>query len=175
MELVRNRDDAQQTAKGRHPLRTGLIVLTAGLLLPLLVFLYALREHAWRGYLSSAKMNAKATYQTLSSFADFSSLADIPAQGEVYLTGSCRAGEWYLADAGTLLPEDTVLYGEPDGTSRTFFAVRLTDGAVTDAWIGNYPFTADGLKPVTVQEQYHPVPLFLPFSESDAVGYYHPE
>lgn len=169
-------DVGKPQEKKRHPLRNVLFLL-CGLLLPVLVFGYALREHAWYGYLSAKKLSAKTVYQLFCAggIADLAKQAEIPAHETLYVTGYYRDAAWYCTDTDVLLPANTALYGEPEGSTRSFFALKCQNGQVTEAWVSNYPLYEEAPVPVTTQEQQHPVPLFTPFGDAQAMGYYHPD
>ncbi|MDE6004912.1 MAG: hypothetical protein K2G88_05955 [Oscillospiraceae bacterium] len=100
---------------------------------------------------------------------------DIPNNGEYYIFGECGDFQYYLAYAGTLVTQDTLLLGNANTQADSYWAIKLKDGAVVATWSSYYPLQESQLLIYTMNEQYKQINFFEDLSNSKVIGYYEKE
>ncbi len=136
-------------------------------------FVLLLQNKQMKDNIPSINTCARFHYQNFTNgFIDLEKYTDIPSEGDYIVFGECYDFTYYTAYEGDLLAQDIVFleyaYEKPDD----YWAIRIHDGVITEAWSANYPLEESQLRPYSEEEQYQQMRLFEKFSESRAIGYY---
>ena len=91
---------------------------------------------------------------------------------EPITTSVCTRLLTTTAYAGDLFEQGTDLFDHATKKPNGYWAIRIQDGVITEAWSANYPLEESQLRPYSEEEQYQQMRLFEKFSESKAIGYY---
>lgn len=78
--------------------------------------------------------------------------ADIVLEGEFVDSGYST---YFLVYQNAYLEDDLLLSGNPpaDSVQRNYWAVKVGDSAIKEAWYGEKPLTEESMRPYTLEEQ----------------------
>ena len=151
---------------------TAMVVLITMLLL-FGGFVLLLQNKQMKDNIPSINTCARFHYQNFTNgFIDLEKYTDIPSEGDYIITGECHNFTIYTAYAGDLFEQGTDLFDHATKKPNGYWAIRIQDGVITEAWSANYPLEESQLRPYSEEEQYQQMRLFEKFSESKAIGYY---
>ena len=129
-------------------------------------------HHQIKEYVSSANSTAKMHYNYFSKVIELLLFTNVPADGEYVVMGECHDFASYTAYTGDLFEQDTFLYGNKNLIANSYWAIRIDDGQIVEAWSSNYPLNKTQLHAYTEDEQCKEIHMFEKFKESEIVGYY---
>lgn len=120
----------------------------------------------------AANSSAKTNYTYFTNIIKLEDFIDVPESGIYVVLGESHDFAQYKAYAGDLFKQDTLLYGKENLSANGYWAIRIKNGIVVEAWSSNYPLNITQLSAYTQEEQRKQMHLFEKFSESKIIGYY---
>jgi len=149
-------------------------LVAAGAIICFFIIAVLINQNQLKEYVSSANSTAKTHYNYFSQeIIELSSFTNVPEDGEYVVMGECHDFASYTAYAGDLFKQDTLLYGNKNLIANSFWAIRIENGRIVEAWSSNYPLNRSQLHAYTNNEQYEQVHIFEKFNESKIIGYYY--
>ena len=133
--------------------------------------LMMISEHVEKDKRYVINVYAENCYIALSSCVQDNSL-ELPEKGTYYMTGECYNYDYYLAYAGDIFEQDTVIFGNAQDKINGYWAIRIDNGVITESWFSNYKLNKKQLCPYSIKEQKKQMHLFDDISKTHMIGYY---
>lgn len=133
--------------------------------------LMMISEHVEKDKRYSINIDAKNCYNIMSSCVQNNTL-ELPEKGTYYMTGECYNYDYYLAYAGDIFEQDTVIFGNAQDKINGYWAIRIDNGVITESWFSNYKLNKKQLRPYSIKEQKKQMHLFDDISKTRMIGYY---
>lgn len=128
-------------------------------------------EHVEKDKRYVINVYAENCYNIMSSCVRDNSL-ELPEKGTYYMTGECYNYDYYLAYAGDIFEQDTVIFGNAQDKINGYWAIRIDNGVITESWFSNYKLNKKQLRPYSIKEQKKQMHLFDDISKTHMIGYY---
>lgn len=145
------------------------VVLVSILCLAVVVIV---NQHQMADGVTSANASAKTHYTYFTEIIKLEDFVDVPPSGAYFVLGECHDFTQYKAYAGDLFAQDTLLYGKENSSANGYWAIKIENGKIVEAWSSNDSLHQKQLTAYTEEEQHQQIDLFENFNESDIIGYY---
>lgn len=158
-------------SKGKKVIK-GLLVFIICLSILCIAIVVLVNQHQIVGCVTSANASAKTHYTYFTKIIKLEDFIDVPESGVYVVLGECHDFAQYKAYAGDLFAQDTLLYGKENLSANGYWAIKIENEKIVEAWSSNYPLNKTQLFAYTQEEQCKQIHLFEKFSESKIIGYY---
>lgn len=122
------------------------IIIVFSIVLTIILEVYAISESKVKSEISSANSSARIHYKCFTNgLIELADYPDINLNGECYIFGECRDFTNYTAYQGDSVKSDTLLFGAGTEHPNGYWAVKIIDGKVKEAWASNYQLKKEQL------------------------------
>lgn len=145
------------------------------LLCVILWIVYASYRQSSSSFVSGKNATAQQAYNNINlGYQEYFESNNLPVDGTYYLFGECSQNLCYTVYANEIIKNNSVIYGnESDGSIDSYWAIKIENSKLQEAWISSHPLNEEFLKPYTEAEQLEQVSIWDYLkAQNSVIGYY---